>query len=63
MIFPQEQTHSFLHQWHQCYLTGQKKLSIEIKKPLNDPLQCLINQIQVQQLSLAVVTNQVPDHT
>ena len=25
--------------------------------------QCLINQIQVQQLSLAVVTNQVPDHT
>ena len=36
--------------------------SIEINKPLPAPVQCLVDQIQVQKPILVVVTNQMPDH-
>ena len=36
-------------------------LSTEINKPLTAPVQCLVDQIQVQILDVA--TDQMPDHT
>ena len=47
-------------------LVKQKQLSfsgIQINKPLPAPVQCLIDQIQVQKQLLVVVTDQMPDHT
>ena len=36
--------------------------SIEINKPLLTPVQCLVDQIQVQKPILVVATDQMPDH-
>ena len=36
--------------------------NIEINKPLPAPVQCLIDQIQVQKPILVVATDQMPDH-
>ena len=50
----------------QCYSTGKRnKLdfsSTEINKLLPSPVQCLVDEIQVQQPTLVVATNQTPDH-
>ena len=37
--------------------------SIEINKPLVAPVQCLVDQIQVQKPIVVVATDQMPDHT
>ena len=37
--------------------------STEINKPVFAPVQCLIDQIQVQMPILVVATDQMPDHT
>ena len=37
--------------------------STEINKPLPAPIQCLVDEIQVQKTILVVATDQMPDHS
>ena len=37
--------------------------SIEINKPLPVPVQCLVEQIQIEKPTLDVATDLMPDHT
>ena len=65
MIFPQEQTHH-INRTIAIRLVKQNQLSfpsIEINKPLLTPVQCLVDQIQVQKPIQVVATDRMPDHT